>query len=258
MTWKDVFVDIACFRSYLSCSSEQAGDEEMVLDKATEDAHLENVPPAVPSLTRTSHESDAEAHYASTAAYSPRRTSYTISRTTLHDIENPAPELRMDRIDTAHTNTPSLLSSSENGHQPLMSGANESTYTLEEIPLDGLPPSSRRSSSFFASPAYVNRSRSRSIDVARTMSAVNEQKQGGTPLGRPTSSGSTLEIPQQHLQQSRRSSGLMSLFPRRQSNTSTTVLPVHQAAANEGRREALRNRDISAPISETLVRTSYT
>lgn len=226
----------------------------MILDKAEgEDVQLENAAPTVSLLSTTSSRSsegdDANAHYAATAAYTPRRTSYAVSRSTLHDIENPAPELRMDRVDTIQTtNAPSLLSSSDNGHQPLISSSypNESTLSLDEVQLDGMP---LRHSSFFGSPAYVNRSRSHSIDIVRTMSSAQEAN--GTSSGRPTSSGATLEIPN-----ARRQSSFMAFFPRRQSNSSS-VLPLHQPLT-ESRREALRNREISAPIGETLVRTSYT
>lgn len=218
---------------------------------------LENANPVTVSLlsstTTRSSDSDADAHYAATAAYTnnARRTSYTFSRSTLQDIENPAPELRMDRVDTIQTAaTPSDLSSSENGHRPLMAGANDSALTLDEVPLDGLP---IRQSSFFSSPAYVNRSRSRSIDIARTLSSTQDHP-GVSATQRPTSSGSSLSVPQ-----SRRQSSFMSIFPRRQSSStnSTTLLPLHQPLT-EARREALRNREISAPIGETLVRTSYT
>lgn len=234
--------------------SEQAGDEEMVLGKADqEETQLEhaNLPTLslLSSSTPRSSESDAEAHYAATAAYTslPRRTSYTCSRSTWHDIENPAPELRLDRVDTAQTaNTPSLSSNSDHGHQPLLAMSNDSVLTLDEIPLDGM---AGGQSPFMGSPAYVSRSRSRSIDAARTVCPAPDQSEQ-----RPTSSGSTLSVPQ-----SSRQSGFMSLFPRRQSNTngSPTILPLHQPLT-ESRREALRNREISAPIGETLVKTSYT
>lgn len=230
----------------------------MVLDKAEqEEMQLEHAPadPITVSLlssttTRSSEGDQSEAHYAATAAHaSPRRASYALSRSTLHDIENPAPELRLDRIDTIQTtNPPSIISSSENCHQPLMAGTNDSVVTLDEVPLDGLPV---RQSSFFGSPAYVNRSRSRSIDIVRTMNTSNGQT-GSLLANRPLSSGSTLDVPQP-----RRQSGFMSIFPRRQSATPSNVLPLHQPLT-ETRREALRNREISAPIGETLVRTSYT
>lgn len=167
----------------------------MILDKAEEqaDIHLETVPAISATSTistRDSHEGD-DAHYASTAAYAPRRTSYTVSRTTLQDIENPAPELRMDRVDSVYTTAPSLLSSSENGHQPLLNaGVNESTATLDEVPLDGMPPIGSRPSSFFASPAYVNRSRSRSIDIVRTTSAAQESNGLSASQTRQSRSGS--------------------------------------------------------------------
>lgn len=214
----------------------------MILDKAQEaEVRLETVP--APASTRSGTSSN-DSHEA--ASYPSRsRASHNASRSTLQDILNPAPELRMDRVDSIY--------SSDAGHQALLSSSiNDSSLTLDDIPLDELPSTqSRRSSSFFASPAYVNRSRSRSIDIVRTRSAAEEASPASTSQARPaTSSGSTLVPPD-----SRRTSSFLSIFPRRQSNS--TLLPLHQALP-DSRREALRNREISAPISETLVRTSYT
>ena len=229
----------------------------MVLGKAEEDAiHLETVvqgPNSTLSTISTRESSEEDAHYAATAPHPSRsRASYAASRRTLHDIVNPAPELRMDRVDSIYDQAPSILGSSDNGHLPLLStGANDSTVTLDDVPFDGMPQaSSRRSSSFFASPAYVNRSRSRSIDIVRTMSAAQDQPQASPSQARLTSSGSTLVPPD-----SRRTSSFLSIFPRRQN--ASTLLPLHQPLP-DSRREALRNREISAPLSDTLVKSSYT
>jgi hypothetical protein len=234
------------------CSSEQAGDEEMVLNKSEfEEVRIEGSP--VTRLPSGASHSEVDAHFASTATYSQRRTSYAASGVPLNDIENPAPELRLERVDTIQTGTaPSITSSSESGHRPLMNQGNESTLTLDETSVEAaLLSSSGGPSSFFASPAYVNRSRSRSIDISRTMSSTTGEENSADSRSSYAGARPSLDLPQ-----SRRSSGFLSIFPRRQSNLAPT-LPVHQPITDT-RREALRNREISAPLSDTLVRSSYT
>lgn len=331
-------------------SSEQAGDEEMVLGKAEEAGEQVRIEIASPEISIVQHDigshpssprsrnpsadtgsssstnddsphETAAAHYASTQALtSIRRTSaylHDASRTTLQDILNPAPELRMDRVDTydttyTTTRAPSIISSSENSHLQLVSGGdgnaisnNDSNLSLvngngnangfDEVNLDTATPSpafassaSRRSSSsFFASPAYVNRSRSRSIDISRTVSIGEGENDNnsnnymqqqyprntlaassssrlvppspGSTSGssrRNSAGGQSLDVPRPS---NSRTASIMGLLSRRQSQTpQSSLLPTHHHQnLPDSRREALRNREISAPISDTLVRTSY-
>ena len=189
---------------------------------------------------------------------------HNVSAVTLLDIPDPAPELRFERWDTVQSTDGFSRTSSDNPQQRLLAAAsnNASSIALDEIPLDeAMPPlslststlpsmsthsSARRpsSSSFFASPAYVNRSRSQSIDAYRSLPATQESE----------------EVEQSSSGRSRRSSSSAFRFPFHKRHSTSQGLPLpatsgsaHLAAA---RKDALRNRDISAPLSDTLVRTS--
>lgn len=175
------------------------------------------------------------------------RTVATPAREVLYDI-TPAPELRIDRYDTIQSLGGFSLSTAENA-QLLPMSSNSSTSDLHTIGLGGSPLttwSSRNAStaSLFASPTYANRSRSRSIDIIRAMPADSES--GGTAVEAPDPS--SMAVPAR-----RQTSGLRMMFPKRTLQASNETLPLPTA-----RREALRNRDISAPLADTLVRTSTT
>ena len=217
----------------------------MILDKA-ETTLVEDA--GSPTSLRTS------SHTVSGEDPVPRR-SFAQSRVTLHDI-TPAPELRIDRYDTVQSIGGYSITSSENVHLLPLSG-NSSMTELQEITIDGssntspeLSLHSRRgsSASFFASPAYVNRSRSRSVDVFRPMPTSPEADASSERniVGR-----SSLVVPRS----TKPPSGLRNIFPKRSPSSQSLGQAAQLPAA---RREALRNREISAPLAETLVRTSAT
>jgi hypothetical protein len=233
------------FDAHIAQSTKEANEEEMILDKA-EITLVENA--SNPPSRR------ASAHRQINEGTQPR-SSFATSRVTLQDI-TPAPELRIDRYDTVQSVGGYSVMSSENVHLLPLSG-NSSVTDLQEVTIDGSPNispptslSSRRasSSSFFASPAYVNRSRSRSVDVFRPMPASVEADDNAEEMAAGRSS---LHVPRA----TRPNSGLRSIFPKRSASSQS----IHQPPAlPPARREALRNREISAPLAETLVRTSTT
>ena len=218
----------------------------MVLDKA-EPTEVDIVQDITEDSISTNSSNESPALHVT-----PPRPSFNISHVTLHDIE-PAPELRIHRYDTSISQADSSMTSSENAH--LLSRFNASSVsldtTIEDVALDGMPPlsSSRRGSgaSFFESPVYTNRSRSRSFDVSRNFS-LSEDDHDLASLSRPS-----LDLPRE----THGSSGFRSLFRRPSTNQgSASLLPLHSSPSN-ARREALRNRGISAPLADTLVRASY-
>lgn len=253
------------------CSTEEAKDEEMVLDKAEPDIHIEDAAAAPDSPALGQYPMQQYA-----------RSSFSVSRITLHDIE-PAPELRINRYDTAQSSVADLsLASTEyprsavfNTSRMALLSTTSLNATLEEEEfgddLAEVAPvslSSRRgsqaSSSFFAAPVYATRSRSRSIETYNS-AYVNETERRAGPSPLTTSAATSIAPPasatssNNHLQPHapRRSSGLrLPFFSRSQSINS--LLPVHnESPSDTARVEALRSRDISAPLTETLVRTSY-
>jgi hypothetical protein len=191
------------------------------------------------------------------------RPSFNSSRAHLLDIE-PAPELRVERYD-AMSSVASLSMTADTHDDPHLLPfhrhmASDSTAsldtTLENVSLEDTNLGSRRASSvsYFASPAYTTRSRSRSIDILRTSSAddsASTEGRSGTPH-----STTGLLAPSSANTNGRRTSTLRTLFSRPSGQPATQVTPA-QAALDAARSEALRNRQISAPLADTLVQTSY-
>ena len=218
----------------------------MVLDKA-EPAEAD----VVEVIITSNNDADSEAPRLHVTSPRPN---FNPSLVTLQDIE-PAPELRVQRYDTSASNPDSSFSSSENAHL-LSARLNASTAsldtTVEDVAIDGMPrlSSTRRESgaSFFESPIYANRSRSRSFDVSCSSIANGEDDTDMGSLSRPS-----LDLPRER----RQSSGFRSLFHRPSaSQGSLSLLPLHSTPST-ARRSAVRNREISAPLSDTLVRASY-
>lgn len=241
--------------------TKDALDEEMVLNKAEDDVEPPTHVADDSGVDLTSDIQQAELPARLSRSYHRQNNASAI---TLLDIPDPAPELRFERWDTVQSTDGFSRTSLENPQQRLLAAAsnNASSIALDEIPLDeAMPPlslstsaspsmsthsSARRpsSSSFFASPAYVNRSRSQSIDAYRSLPATQESE----------------EVEESSSSRSRRPSSSAFRFPFHKRHSTSQGLPLpatstsaHLAAA---RKDALRNRDISAPLSDTLVRTS--
>lgn len=247
----------------------------MVLDKA-DDAVLETVELAdTSSDTSSNHhprELPSSRQSAQTVPRHGRQSSQFDPSLRLRDIDNPAPELRVDRYDTidgaAHSDASMSRMQGEDGdggHGGLldyrrdrasaMSTASVNS-TLEEVVVEQGGTPSLRSHSFFASPAYSNRSHSRSLDIYRTISTTDLATGNSSAMHSTADLQASGAIPNPP-SRPRRASGLRSMFTRTSNGrTSNSVLPLHSNLP-DSRREALRNREISAPLSETLVRSSY-
>ena len=259
--------DCRCVRS-----TEEAKDEEMVLEKAE-------------MSTRERSGSDSSSHQdghvsihitdfsddATIIVPGRSRAGTGLSRMTLRDID-PAPELRVSKYDN-HTSdyassnmSPGHTRSSFEGVDTSRTATDLGPYAYGQLPaasmsnvsvgstLDDSRAGSRNSASWnrsttslFEAPSYANRNRSHSIDIDRS-SDLGHQSTDALAQ----SSGSFR--PSIDNAASRRESGisLHSLIVPNLSKNSKSVDPMLAA-----RRAALHRREISAPLSDTLVHNSY-